>query len=717
MSSTEWSSADRPPYTYDELRPLVSPRSIAVIGASQKPGSLGAQAAANLLRGSAADGVRLVNPRYDEIDGRPCFPTLGAIGSPMDCVVVAVPSGGVMHAIQQCADSGAKSAVIYASGFAEVGTDGALMQSRLTEIAQEADMRIAGPNCVGLVNLVDDVETQFLPGFQGEKVLGRVGVCTQSGALGYGLLQAQYRGVGVSRGFMTGNSCDVDVVDFMNYFVDDPATDVVAAVLEGLSSGDRLRYVAERAMAAGKPIIALKLGSGEVSGAAARSHTGAMIGSHRVFEAAFEELGIIQVRDYEALMETAQFLARAGEARADGIVVVSGSGGSAIMAADQAERAGLSLPQPSAETTSVVKPYLPDFASIANPADLTSAVSGDPAAYKACFKAFAADPQYGAVVFPLPAAGEWLSVKRAKVMSEIAADIDIPLIFLWLSEWLQGPGSDLLDGDPNVAIFRSSRRGAEALHGWLAWSRRRRELTGSTQAPSQGDTVEVGAAAELLAGTTPDGTLDEHEAKSVLHALGVGVPTSEIARTATETAAAFERLGGPVVVKVLSPEITHKTRVGGVVLAVDSAVGAGAAYDQIRSALAGHGHPVDDLTVLVEKMAPDGGAELIVGARRDPHFGPVVVLGLGGCEVESINETALVLAPVDAQKARSLIDAMSGVPHVRESADALGRLLMRLSTLMLAVPDLQEIEINPLRIHRDQDPVALDGVIHRGVNR
>jgi acyl-CoA synthetase (NDP forming) len=702
--------SERAPYTADQLRPLIAPASVAIIGASDRPESLGARVTANLDRGALAGAVQLVNPRRDSIGDRPCASSITEIGA-VDCAIVAVPMAGVLAALEECAESGVRSAVVYASGFAETATDDSVaLQQRMSDIAAAADMRICGPNCVGLVNLVDDVETQFLPAFADRKVLGPVGVVVQSGALGYQALQAQFRGAGFTYGLMPGNSSDVDVVDFMNFLVDDPSTRAIATVFEGLASGERFREVARRAASAGKAIVAQKLGSGEVSQAAAVSHTGSMIGSRRAFQAAFERLGVIAVEDHEAVVETAQFFARAGRATADGVGIVSGSGGAAILAAERAEAAGLQLPQPGEAAKATLAERVPSYGSIANPADLTSGLLGDADGYRSCVRAFADDEQYGIVVFPQTAAGEWITRDRAPLLCDIAAEMPVPLAVIWMSEWLEGPGAGVLERDPNLSVFRSARRCFEALHAWQRWSRWLEESgeLASSDRPSalwEVSTV-IDAALEARPATGDRVVLDEVESMRVISLAGLKTPPHRIADTLDDALAAAADLGFPVVLKALARDLPHKARIGGVEVGIEDRRDLERAYVRLREGCESHG--LGAARVLVEPMVGHD-AELIVGGRRDPHFRGLVLLGLGGSAVEEIDTTCVDILPVGKDRARRLADA---VPTARQHASSgLLNAITGVGRVLEADPRIEEIDVNPLVPSARGEMVALDCVV------
>lgn len=708
---------DREPYGADDLRPLLNPRSIAVIGASERASSYGARAVANLSGGSLAEHLYLVNPNRDSVDGRPCHRSVGEIGTSLDCAVLSVPATGVLDVLEQCAEAGVRSALVYASGFAETGGSGADLQGRMSAIAREANMRICGPNSLGFLNVRARIETQFLPGFGANLVPGHIGVATQSGALAYQLLQAQYRGVGFSSALMCGNACDVDVVDMLNVLVEDPETHVAATVFESVRSGDRLAIVAERARKARFPILAMKLGAGAATSRATMSHTGSLAGSDRAFRAAFERFGLVTVDDLAGLVEAASFFAMAGVPRTENVAVVSTSGGGGVVTAQMAESLEVNLPQPAECTRETLVEIMPTYASINNPVDMTSSSTDDTTGIRTCLDAFGRDDQYGVVIFPQTVAGEWITTERAHLLGDAGAGMDAPLAVVWMSEWLEGPGSATLDAHPDVALFRSARRCMETVRAWHAWSRALgarsvdAERHGASELPHPATRLLRNLARKRLAESPERALLDEAESFEVFAAAGIACPQHAVARSASAAAAACADVGFPAVMKILSREISHKSSAGGVILHIGDEAEAESAHRRLCTAFAPHAD-AGAVDVLVEREVPHA-AELIVGIRRDAHFGRTAVVGIGGTTVERDDVTVVDLLPLDEARLDSFL-AGAGVDTAAVSPRAVAAVVYKLNAILDSCGDVAEIDINPLVVDGSTargDLVALDGVV------
>lgn len=708
---------EREPYGLDDLQPLLNPRSIAVIGASERASSYGARAVANLSGGSLAEHLYLVNPTRDSIGGRPCHRSVGEIDSSLDCAVIAVPATGVLGVLEQCAEVGVRSALVYASGFAETGGSGADLQGRMSAIAREANMRICGPNSLGFLNVRARIETQFLPGFGANLVPGSIGVATQSGALAYQMLQAQYRGVGFSSALMCGNACDVDVVDMLNVLVEDPETHVAATVFESVRSGDRLALVAERARQARFPILAMKLGSGAATSRATMSHTGSLAGSDRAFRAAFERFGLVTVDDLAGLVEAASFFAMAGVPRTENVAVVSTSGGGGVVTAQVAESLGLNLPQPADRLRETLVEIMPTYASVNNPVDMTSSSTDDTNGIRTCLDAFARDEQYGVVVFPQTVAGEWITNERADLLGDAGAGMDVPLAVVWMSEWLEGPGSATLDAHPDVALFRSARRCMETVRAWHVWSRALGARAADVEHHSPSELPHRAAqlvrhlARTRLAESPDHALLDEAESFELFTAAGIACPQHAVAGSAPAAAAACAGVGFPAVMKILSREISHKSSAGGVILHIGDEAEAEAAHRRIWTAFvpqAGAG----SVDVLVEREVPHA-TELIVGIRRDVHFGRTVVVGIGGTTVERNDVTMVDLLPLNEARLEAFLVG-AGVDAAVVSPRAVAAVVYKLNAIVDSCADVAEIDINPLVVDGSTargDLVALDGVV------
>ena len=705
----------RTPFMHDDLVRLVDPRTIAIVGMSPRAGAFGMRSFENLQHFGGE--VFFVNGKYDRIADRPCYASLSVLPEPPDCVVLVVPKDGVEALLVEAAEVGAGGVIVYAAAYGEmVEGDGQAAQDRIASIARKRNLRVLGPNCIGLVNNITRAGMTFMPDYgKLPHRIGPVAIVSQSGALGYALLQAAERGRGFSHFISAGNSCDIDVADLIAFLADDPGCASIICVFEGVRDAAKLVAAGERARLAGKPVVVYKLGA-SVSGAlAARSHTGALASSHAAMLALFERAGFVVVDDFEALVEMAHFLARAGQPSARGVAVVSGSGGAGVIAADKAEKYGVPMPQPLEATTKLLRTIVPAFGAARNPCDPTGQMLNIPESFTLCISALLEDPQYGALVLPQSLSHPEVTIERYAQIRALADKYGKPIVVVWLTEWLQGPGADLFESDERLSLFRSMDRCFAAIAAWHA----RADLASAALTRLKGvRRSEPGAksTAESLLGDAR-GTLTERQAKRVLAAYGVPVAPDRLARSVDEAVAAAAGFGYPVALKIESPAIAHKTEAGGVRLTLADEAGLRSAYAEV---IANAKKLTSDIAgVLVQPMAQPG-VEVIFGARVDPVAGAVVLVGLGGVMVELLRDTVLAIAPVSIEQAHAMLARLKGyrlLTGFRGSApvdlDALADAMVRISELAADLPDrLSEVDVNPI-IARADGVIAVDALISR----
>ncbi|HEX3402807.1 MAG TPA: acetate--CoA ligase family protein [Acetobacteraceae bacterium] len=699
-------------YRHADLTRLLHPASVAVIGASTRAGSFGERVLHNLQHYGGR--VYPVNARYEQIGERHCYPNVAALPEVPDCAVVTAAREAVEEIVQDCARAGVGGVIIFASGYAETGKQDRIEQQyRLAAIARETGMRIVGPNCIGVVNALLDMRVTFMditpippPRKQS------IGMVSQSGALGMALAQAVVRGVSFSHVMTSGNSCDVDMADYISYLADDPSCAAIACVFEGMAEPERMLVAAERAWQRDKPLIVFKMATGEQGAAAAMSHTGSLAGSHAAYRAVFQRAGAILVEDYEALAETAAFFAKAPPPKARGVAVVAASGGAAIMAADRAEQYGVPLPQPNDAVRDVLMSHIPEFGSARNPCDVTAQILANPESLNACADALLGDPSYGALVVP-QTYGYAPSAKRIPVYDALAAKHRKITCIAWQTEWLEGPGVKEAEESEHVALFRSMPHCFAALAAWH-W-RAKKRASGAPTTPATPEKVLAQARRLILAAKGQ--TLTEREAKQVLALYGVPVVGEHLAQSVDEAMNAAGSLGYPVVLKVESPDLPHKTEAGVVRLNIHSADEVRAAHQTIM-AKANAVTPAPRINgVLVQRMMPQG-IEMVVGARIDPLFGPLVVVGLGGILVELLQDSALAPAPVTHDEALALLaqlkgarllDGFRGMPGV--DRNRLADVICSIATFAADHRDaIAELDVNPL-ICTGDSITAVDALI------
>ncbi len=686
---------NRPIYTRAQLDRLIAPKSIAIVGASPRAGSFGLRTLENLAHFRGA--IWPVNAKYPKIGAHECFPSLAALPGKPDLVALVVPREGVEAALTEAAAAGAGGVVVYASGYGEMAREeGAAEQRRLAAIAQAARMPMLGPNCMGMVNHELGVGVSFIPEYaKMPRTLGPIAFVSQSGALGYCLAQAAERGLGYRYFFSAGNSADLDVADLIGAMAEDPGVRAIACLFEGVPDARRLLEAGAKAKAAGKPVIVYKLGVSDDGAAAARSHTGSMAGSAAAFRALFERAGFVAVEDLEALVEYAKFFAAAGKPQARGVAVVSGSGGAGIIAADMAARHGVPMPQPLEKTTAVLRSVVPEFGAARNPCDPTGQVLSVPESYNKCCQALLDDPQYGVLLSAMSVSSRETGPKRSMDIAALARSQPKAIAVAWVSEWLQGPGSEAYEADDRVGFFRSMDRCFAAIAAWQRWHAQQpvREIRLSTR-------ISFSSPGEKK-------MLGEREAKAILGKYGIRSAPERLAKSADEAVKAAQELGYPVVLKA-DGDIEHKTEAGAVKLDLRDEAALRAACAAMTAAKNGF---------LVQSMVK-GGVELVVGVKRDPQCGPVLLVGLGGVLVEVLRDTALALAPVGKLEARRMLESLKGYKLLQgyrgapaADLEAVCEAIARISEFAADHADaIEEIDVNPLLALSD-GAVALDALI------
>jgi acetate---CoA ligase (ADP-forming) len=728
------------------LSRLFTPRSIAIVGASATPGKIGAMPV-SLLRQHGYDGRILpINPRADSIQGLPAAPDLAALDTDVDLVILAVPAAHAAQALQSARPGQVGGAVVFTSGFSETGAEGVAMQEALCAIARERGIRLLGPNCLGYMNVRHKVYATFSPApANGAVALGGIGMVSQSGAFGaYAYCMARERGLGLSHWISTGNEADIDVADCINWLAHDADTRVIMAYMEGCRDGAKLRGALAAARDAGKPVVVTKIGRTQAGAQAAASHTAALAGDDAVYDALFRQYGALRARSIEDFFKLGYALdtwQQRPQGKRLGIFTISGGVG-ALMA-DEAEEAGLSLPEPDAAAQARLLERVP-FAGPRNPVDVTGQVVSEPGLLLATADDMLADGRYDALAVFLAAAGSsealWPTFETfAREMR--ARHPDVPLAFCALfpperRRELERLGT-LVFEDPSAAIRTiGAVAGLAAASGATSDAASDGSKTGSTNSSTNGSTTGTtsgntdgtsnagpnahASVPSVNASTAPlRDTYNEVQAMDVLRQAGLPVPDCTLAIDADTAVAAAARAAGPVVLKVVSPDILHKSDVGGVKLNLsgEDAVrhGHAAILDSVRT----HCPTARIDGVLVAPMAPKG-VECIVGMHSDPVFGPVVMFGLGGVFVEVLKDVSFRLAPFDHAQALSMIREIKGYALLQGARgappcdiNALADALVALSRFADARrEDFSSVEINPLLALPDgQGVLALDAVL------
>ena len=705
----------QPPEVDAGLSRLLNPKSIAIIGASDRPGSFGQRTQQNLAR--FVGDLWLVNPRKDRIGDQTCYPSIADLPGAPDCAIIATPKDSVEPLVDECIAAGAGGVLVYASGFAEIGdADLTQAQARIGAKGRDAGTRIIGPNAIGFVNFSTGAGATFLDnlhldlGFDADPALRTIGLVSQSGALGLALTQGMMLGYAFSHVFACGNSCDVDVADCISYLAEDDTCKVITVNFEGHSDPRRVAAACRKASDADKPVVIYKMAKGDSGAAAAASHTGSLAGSHAAYRSLFEHSGAVLVEDYEALLEVSSFFARATPNSGHGMAVVATSGGAGIMAADAAEANGVALPQPEGDFKAALGKIVPDFGSTANPTDVTAQVMNNMEMLVECAEGFLSREEYGAFVLPHLFAFE-SSLWRIEVLDELAGQYGKLICSVWISTLQEGIGCRETIAAPNHALFHSMDRCFWTFAAWRRWLDRHPLTTVAGRTSDRPEQV-----AQLLDSANFT-TLTERAAKPILADYGIGVIAEETAATPDEAWAAADRIGYPVALKLDAADLAHKTEVGGVVLNLTSGQDVEAAAQAMLDGIAALPDPHRVEGFLVQQMAQKG-VEIVIGGKIDPVFGPLVVVGIGGVLVEVLRDTVTAPAPVTPAQAErmlerlvhsAILDGARDLPPVDRTklADAVARASEFLSDHAETVA---ELDINPM-ICRDGDITAVDALI------
>ncbi|RTD88712.1 CoA-binding protein [Variovorax atrisoli] len=690
----------------ESLSALFAPRSIAVVGASSSPQKIGGIPVDYQRRFGFDGALYPVNPKADRIQDLQAWPTLSAIGRPVDLAILAVPAALVDGALDDAIAAKVKGVVLFSSGFAETGADGMAAQARLGDKARAAGVRLVGPNCLGFMNIARNVYATFSPApGVGRVSAGRIGLVSQSGAFGaYAYSMARARGVGLSLWATTGNEADVQFADCLAWLAQDPATDVIMGYMEGCRDGPRLRAALALAQANGKPVVMVKVGSTALGAQAAASHTAALAGDDAVYDAVFRQYGVLRARNLTEFFDLAHSAAVAGRPRDRSIGLFTLSGGVGALMADEASAQGLDVQPLSDAAQDTLRSWVP-FAAPRNPVDITGQVTNDMSLLERSARVMLDDRGFASWMGFLAAAGAsdaFWPVLRELVGSLRAA---YPDTLLAISTLLAPERRAELEA-MRCLVFADPSDGIRTIAA----------LAGlKTGAPPSA----VPALASNPLKLSP-GTMSEPDALALLAEAGVPVVEHRVVRSADEAAAAAEAIGDAVVVKIVSADIPHKSDVGGVALGLRGAAQAKAAFERTRDrALTARPDARLDGALVARMLA--GGVECIAGVHRDPVFGPVLMFGLGGIHVETLRDVSLralpitrddALAMVRELRAFAILDGARGRAPV--DLDSIADALCALAGFALRAGDsLDSAEINPLiaRPRADGGCVAVDALV------
>lgn len=685
------------------LASFLDPASVAVVGASRDPFKVGGAVVANLRSAGFRGRIIPVNSRADSVQGLPAVRTLLDIEGAVDLAVIAVPAADVLPALKQCAAKKVGGAVVISAGFREIGGEGVRREAELREWLRDQPIRVLGPNCLGWIRPARRLNVTFAPGMPEP---GGIAFVTHSGALAVAILDwARDRRLGFSLFASLGNQADLNESDLLDAVAADPETRVIACYLEGVADGHRFLGALRRA-AAVKPVVLLKAGRSPEGARAVSSHTGALAGSDRAFDAAARQAGALRVDTVEELFDVARGLATQPLPRGRRLIVITNGGGLGIVATDAARANGLTMDPPAEPVRQRLAEGLPVTAGLGNPVDLVG--DADARRYSHALHTLGSDSADAMLVLLTPqAATDAASV--ARTIAAVTRGWPIPVVAAFVGGARVAPGVRALE-EAGIPCYAFPEPAVKTLAGMVRLASLRAAVVAP---PARG--VDPARSRAWLAGLGPIASrqLGMPDLAPLLDAYGIPRLAARVAESAEDAAAAAERIGFPVALKIVSPDITHKTEVGGVALGLRHPRAVREAAAAILGRVATERPEAVIRGLLVEAMAP-AGKEVLLGGVRDDQFGPLVMVGLGGIYVEVFADTAARLAPVSSVEALVMLDELKMAPLLRGTRgeppvdrDALAAIVGRFSQLLVDLPEIREIEINPLTVGPDA-AVAVD---------
>jgi acetyltransferase len=716
-SASKWQPAPDASQIVKSIHAMLHPRNIVVVGATDKPGNYAERIWNNLVKYKYEGGMYPINSRRDEIWGVKCYNDFAALPDKPDHVLVLVPARFAVQVIRDAAAAGARSATIVTSGFSELQDDESQkLAVELKQAIDETGLAVTGPNCLGNLSSGERIFTN-IDERPVQMVAGPVAVAGQSGAVVMQIRQAlEDRGIDVGYMVTTGNESGLQTPDFMAYFAADPSIRVIVVYLEGVRNTKTFRDACKAARAAGKPVIALKLGASEGGRAAAMAHTGALAGSIETFDAISKREGVVRVSGLDELIETTECFVHVKPPKGDRLAAVTLSGGKRGLMIDAFSSAGLNFKPLSKAASGKLAQMLGPGSIVGNPLDAGFAAVVDPTVYMSSIRIMIEDPDTDIVMIDaeLPKAPHELREKNLRIVNEMAGQSSKPVVYVSaLSVGFTEHTKNLRKTLPNIAVIQGTDRAVGAIKQIIEYAKLRKNVP---DVKSSSSTTAKNALEKALKGAT-GAALDEVASKKLLKAYGIPVSKEEVATTANDAAKIAKTIGFPVVAKVVSEQILHKSDVGGVVLNLNTAADVKKAFNDIMTRMKKiKGKPVIEGILIAQQVKAD--LELVVGASLDAEMGPVVLFGTGGVDIELMKDVALAGAPLDADDAKELIHRTKagvkikgyrGKPALHEPSVI--KALVGLSNLMAdANGRIASIDVNPFLIN-PKTGVAVDGLI------
>jgi acyl-CoA synthetase (NDP forming) len=701
-----------------DLERFFSPKSVALIGASQDLITISGQPLSHLVNHGYSGKLYPVNPRYQEILGHKCYPAIADVPETPDLAIILINAARVADMLEQCGKKGVPYVVIFSSGFSETGVEGVALQQRLTDIARQYNIGVIGPNCQGMMNVADKVWAGFgSVFFTKEFPAGGVSMVSQSGGFGFSVLALSSLDGGLAFRQMvtTGNEIGVSTLDFVDYFIRDPQTDVIVGYIEGVKDAHRLHGIGMKAMDAGKPILMWKVGNTDEGQKAAASHTANLGGAMALYQAAFKQTGIIQIDDIPDMVDYGRMFRCGKLPKGNRIAMITVSGGAGILMTDECVSRGMRLAELAPETVEKLRKFVPSYGSLGNPVDVTASIFNDLALIRQALQAIVDDPGVDCVALLNASLQGEIATKIAAEIIAIAKTTDKPIAAAWSARDVMAKDAYAALDEARIPHYKSPVRCGRAFAALSGYAEDKRRI--ESQRNELPLALKKTQSKQLLTNRKTD--VAEYEAKKVLAEYGICVTQEELATTREQALVIAKKIGYPVAIKVQSPDISHKTEAKAVKLGLNSDAELAKAYDEVLANAKVYNGKAKIEGVLVQEMLR-GGTEAILGITNDPLFGPAVMFGLGGIFAEIMKDVSFRLAPVTLPMAREMIAEIKGYPLLtgargrsHADIDALADAIVKLSALAVDLKDhLAELDINPLFVmERGKGVKAADALI------
>lgn len=692
------------------LEAFFKPKSVAVIGASTNSEKLGYAVLENLVTGGYAEVGEIIpiNPKADQILGCKAYASVLDVQEDIDLAVIVIPYQFVPQVLEECGEKDIPAVVVISAGFREAGMEGLNRELELIDIAEKYKMRLIGPNCLGIIDTFTPINASFSAGTPPQ---GPMGFMSQSGALGTAILDwAQAGRLGLAKFVSLGNKADVSEIDLMKAWVDDEDTRVILMYSEGLPNGEEFIEVA-REVTKHKPVIAIKSGVTESGSRAVSSHTGSLAGSEQAYQAAFRQAGVLRADDMAGMFDMALALGYQPLLEGDRIAIITNAGGPGILATDALERSGMKLARLEVETIQALEKYLPDAASAANPVDVLGDARAD--RYRFALETVSEDPNVDGIMVVLTPQAMTEIDQIAHEVGKLSQQLDKPIITCFMGEAKVRSGIEIL-GEYEVPNYSFPERASLAYRAMSEY----RTIRQRPELEFENFEVDLQQVRKVLDKAKEDGryAIGDSEAWDILKAYGLRIPESVLAETSEEAVEKASEIGYPVVMKIASPDILHKTDVGGVKVGLESPEEVRDAFELMVYRSEKYLPEATIWGCQIQEMAPPGGLEVLIGMNRDPQFGPLVTFGLGGIYVEALKDVTFRIAPFSRREAeamlseirsKALLEGVRGKPPVDK--EALVDTLLRMGQLVMDFPEIVEFDINPLIVYpRGQGAIAID---------